>query len=68
MPFVPYCKLTNEQQHCVKERRASTDETLKAFAFWITPDGSVADYGMRGLPVLPHRDGKHYKPTASERS
>jgi hypothetical protein len=54
MPFVPYCKLTNEQQRCVKERRASTDETLKAFAFWITPDGSVADYGMRGLPVLPH--------------
>jgi hypothetical protein len=66
-PFVPYCELTNEQQRCVKTRRGPTAEaTLKAFAFWIMRNGSVAHYGMCHLPVLPHRDGKHYKPTPRE--
>jgi hypothetical protein len=66
MPFVPYCELTNEQRCAVKARRApTTDETLKAFAFWIMPDGRVAHYGMCHLPVLSHRDGKHYKPAAA---
>jgi hypothetical protein len=46
MPFVPYYELTNEQRRPMKARqRAHHDETLKAFAFCDTPDGSVAHYG-----------------------
>jgi hypothetical protein len=60
----PYSELTNEQQRSVKTRREPTAETtLKAFTFWIMPNGGVARYGMCHLPVLPHRDGKHYQGT-----
>jgi hypothetical protein len=52
MPFISYSELTNEQQRCVKTRREPTAETtLKAFAFWIMPNGGVAHYGMCHLPV-----------------
>lgn len=32
------------------------------YAFWVRPDGSIAPYGMKALPILEHRDGHQYVP------